>query len=61
MFSNVYGYEGVRKAIRLMKNEIVQDGWNLGIGSLGDLEPSLVSSTRCDLCGLELVLMGFRS
>lgn len=46
MFSNVYGYEGVRKAIRLMKNEIEQDGWNLGIGSLSDLKPSLVSSRK---------------
>lgn len=42
MFANVYGSEGIRKAINLMKNEIVQDGWNLGIGSLDDLEPSLV-------------------
>lgn len=44
MYANVYGYEGVVKAIRLMKNEIVQDGWNLGIGSLDDLNPELVSN-----------------
>ncbi|KFA60676.1 hypothetical protein S40285_05062 [Stachybotrys chlorohalonatus IBT 40285] len=43
MYANVYGYEGVVKAIRLMKNEIVQDGWNLGIGSLDDLNPELLN------------------
>lgn len=44
MYANVYGYEGVKRAIRLLKNEIVQDGWNLGISSLDDLNPSLVRS-----------------
>ncbi|KAH7310533.1 S-2-hydroxy-acid oxidase [Stachybotrys elegans] len=43
MFANVYGYEGIIKAIRLLKNEIIQDGWNLGIGSLEDLEPSFLN------------------
>ncbi|KAH7362785.1 hypothetical protein B0T11DRAFT_352794 [Plectosphaerella cucumerina] len=43
MFANVYGYEGIRKVINLMKNEIVEDGWNLGIGSLDDLEPALLN------------------
>lgn len=43
MFANVYGYDGVRRAIQLLKNEIIQDGWNLGISSLSDLNPSLVS------------------
>jgi L-lactate dehydrogenase (cytochrome) len=42
MYANVYGYEGVIKAIRLLRNELIQDGWNLGIGALDDLEPSLV-------------------
>ncbi|KAL2752027.1 hypothetical protein ACRALDRAFT_2030270 [Sodiomyces alcalophilus JCM 7366] len=43
MYANVYGYEGVRRAIRLLKNEIIQDGWNLGISSLEDLNPNLLN------------------
>ncbi|ROT37996.1 FMN-dependent alpha-hydroxy acid dehydrogenase [Sodiomyces alkalinus F11] len=48
MYANVYGYEGVRRAIRLLKNEIVQDGWNLGIGSLDDLSPSFLNLRALD-------------
>jgi len=44
MFANCYGYDGVDKAIKLLINEIVQDGWNVGINSLADLDINFVSS-----------------
>ncbi len=43
MFANCYGYDGVDKAIKLLKNEIVQDGWNVGINSITDLDVRFVS------------------
>jgi L-lactate dehydrogenase (cytochrome) len=43
MFANVYGYEGVRRAIRILKDEIIQDGHNLGINSLSELKPSMLN------------------
>jgi len=55
MFANCYGYDGVDKAIKLLKNEIVQDGWNVGINSIADLGVHFVSSlvsgarTSCSL------------
>lgn len=39
MFSNVYGQEGVEHLIKLMKQEIIADAGNLGIGTLSDLGP----------------------
>lgn len=46
MFANVYGQEGVEKAIQIMKHEIAIDAGNLGVGDLKKIDPSYVSITK---------------
>lgn len=43
MYSNVYGVDGVTKLINLMKQEIIADAGNLGIGNLSQITPKSVS------------------
>lgn len=43
MYSNVYGQDGVERLISLMKQEIIADAGNLGIGNLSEINPSYVS------------------
>ncbi|CAI0652087.1 unnamed protein product [Colletotrichum noveboracense] len=45
MFANVYGQEGVEKAIQIMKHEIAIDAGNLGVGDLKKIDPSYVKWT----------------
>jgi len=40
MYSNVYGVDGVEHLITLMKQEIIADAGNLGIGNLSNINPS---------------------
>lgn len=46
MYANVYGEEGVKKAIDLLKHEIAIDAGNLGVGDLKKIDPSYVSWTN---------------
>jgi isopentenyl diphosphate isomerase/L-lactate dehydrogenase-like FMN-dependent dehydrogenase len=43
-YANVYGYDGVKKAIEIMKREVAVDAANLGVDDLQNIDPSLVSS-----------------
>jgi isopentenyl diphosphate isomerase/L-lactate dehydrogenase-like FMN-dependent dehydrogenase len=43
MYSNVFGEEGVKRAIELLKREIAVDGANLGLGDIKDIDASFVS------------------
>ena len=43
MFANVYGQEGVERAITLLKREVAIDAGNLGVGDLKKINPSFVS------------------
>lgn len=43
MYANVYGGEGVARAIRLLKREVAIDAGNAGIADLGRVDPSFVS------------------
>ena len=43
MYANVYGWEGVAKAIELLKAEIAGDAANLGVGDLKQINSSYVS------------------
>ena len=43
MFANIYGVEGVTKAITLMKREVAIDAGNLGVPDLKKINPSYVS------------------
>lgn len=43
MFSNVYGVPGVERLITLMKDEIIADAGNLGIGDLANIDINAVS------------------
>ncbi|CAG9979700.1 unnamed protein product [Clonostachys byssicola] len=45
-YSNVYGYDGIVRAATLLKNEIIYDGWNVGINSLSDLDPSILDLNK---------------
>lgn len=45
MFANIYGEEGVRKAITLMKREVAIDAGNLGVPDLKKINPSYVSTS----------------
>ncbi|GKT48138.1 hydroxyacid oxidase 1 [Colletotrichum spaethianum] len=42
MFSNVFGQEGVERAIQLLKQEIVNDAGNLGVPDLKQIDASYV-------------------
>lgn len=43
MYANVYGGEGVARAIQLLKREVAIDAGNAGIADLGRVDPSFVS------------------
>lgn len=43
MFSNVYGQEGVEKAINIMKTEIGGDAANIGVADLKAITPDYVN------------------
>lgn len=43
MYANVYGEEGVTKAITLLKREVAIDAGNLGVTDLKKINPSFVS------------------
>lgn len=43
MYANVYGGEGVARAIRLLKREVAIDAGNAGIADLRRVDPSFVS------------------
>ncbi|KAL5334930.1 hypothetical protein BJX70DRAFT_411005 [Aspergillus crustosus] len=42
LYANVYGVEGVKKAIQLLKREIAIDAGNLGVGDLKKIDASYV-------------------
>lgn len=44
MFANVYGEEGVRRAVGLLGDEVGRDAMNLGLADLGGLNTSWVST-----------------
>ena len=44
MYANVYGTEGVRHAIQLLKQELAWDAGNTGVGDLKKIDPKIVSS-----------------
>jgi len=46
LYSNIYGTEGVKHLIDLMRAEIIADAGNLGIGDLSKINPSSVSYTN---------------
>lgn len=43
MYANVYGTEGVKRAIDIMKTEIKLDAANLGIADLKKIDPNYVN------------------
>lgn len=43
MFANVYGEEGVRRAIQILKREIAADAANLGVANIHEINSSYVS------------------
>lgn len=45
MFANIYGVDGVERVTEILKKEVVVDGGNLGLESLGDVDRSYVSRT----------------
>lgn len=45
MYANVYGTEGVKKAIDIMKHELSIDSGNLGVADLSKIDPSFVKWT----------------
>lgn len=45
MYANVYGTEGVAKAMQLLKKEIALDAGNIGLGDLKKINPSYVNWT----------------
>lgn len=67
MYANIYGTDGVRRAIELLKKEIFLDAVNLGITDLKQLNASWVSDRTSELgfvssltSGLQLDLDYFR-
>ncbi|KAM0321824.1 hypothetical protein ACHAQA_009921 [Verticillium albo-atrum] len=48
MYSNVYGLEGVTKAIEIMKTEIVRDGAQLGATNLRKISPSFLNTRQLE-------------
>ncbi|KAL1896234.1 hypothetical protein Cpir12675_002880 [Ceratocystis pirilliformis] len=45
MFSNIYGKEGVAKAMSLFRNELMNDAANLGVGDIKKIDASYVNWT----------------
>ncbi|KAL5601430.1 hypothetical protein BROUX41_002583 [Berkeleyomyces rouxiae] len=45
MFANVFGREGVAKALSLFHNELMNDAANLGVGNIKNINPSFVNWT----------------
>jgi isopentenyl diphosphate isomerase/L-lactate dehydrogenase-like FMN-dependent dehydrogenase len=43
MFSNVYGVDGVKRAIEMLKHEVAIDAANLGVGDLKKIGPDYVN------------------
>lgn len=43
MFANMFGVKGVEKVTEILKREIIVDGGNLGLESLGDVDKTYVS------------------
>jgi L-lactate dehydrogenase (cytochrome) len=43
-YANVYGLEGVKKAIEIMKREIAVDAASIGVEDLQNVDSNLVSS-----------------
>ena len=43
MYANVYGTEGVRKAIQILKTELAWDAGNTGVGDLKKIDPKILS------------------
>jgi hypothetical protein len=53
MYSNVYGAEGVKYLIDLMKRELIDDAGNLGIVDVGNVTADAVRSLPIwDVSGL---------
>lgn len=46
MFANVYGTEGVERAIEILKHEVAIDAANAGVTDLKNIDPSIVSVLR---------------
>ncbi|KKY30223.1 putative cytochrome mitochondrial precursor [Diaporthe ampelina] len=51
MYSNVYGVDGVKKIISLMRNGIMNDAANLGLGDLKSINSSYVDWTPSPFWG----------
>lgn len=45
MYANIYGTEGVAKALQLLKKEIALDAGNIGVSDLKEINPSYVNWT----------------
>lgn len=45
MFANVFGQEGVERAIQILKHEVAIDAGNLGVPDLKDIDASYVRQT----------------
>ncbi|KAI0848779.1 FMN-dependent alpha-hydroxy acid dehydrogenase [Daldinia vernicosa] len=45
MYANVYGTDGVKRAIEILKHEIAIDAANAGVGDLKKIDPSIVDWT----------------
>ncbi|KAK7423929.1 hypothetical protein QQX98_000801 [Neonectria punicea] len=45
MFANIFGTEGVAKAVKILKHEIAIDAGNLGVADLKKINPSYVNWT----------------
>ncbi|KAJ0163653.1 Cytochrome b2, mitochondrial [Colletotrichum tanaceti] len=45
MFANIFGQEGVEKAIQIMKREVAMDAGNLGVADLKKIDSSFVKWT----------------
>jgi isopentenyl diphosphate isomerase/L-lactate dehydrogenase-like FMN-dependent dehydrogenase len=43
MYANVYGAEGVARAVEMLKYEIANDAANLGVGDLKKIGPQYVN------------------
>lgn len=43
MYANVYGVDGITRLINLMKQEIIADAGNMGIGNLSEINPSYLN------------------
>lgn len=63
MYANIWGTEGVTRAIQLLKTEIGLDAANMGVASLKNIDPNTVSSpsvaviplTALSLFGVQII------